>query len=99
MPAAAITAAFEGIERVSLEGRKGAAWSSSCSRNAHAQKVLVRRAHLRINQAAPKRSGKTENQEKDAPDAIFARRTRTMKLCSFDAKFPLTAQRSCPMMR
>jgi len=28
-----------------------AAWSSSCSRNAHAQKVLVRRAQSRINQA------------------------------------------------
>jgi hypothetical protein len=34
-------------------GERGVAWSSSCSRNAHAQKVLVRRAHLRINQAAP----------------------------------------------
>jgi hypothetical protein len=29
-----------------------AAWSSSCSRNAHDQNVLVRRAQLRINQAA-----------------------------------------------
>jgi len=27
-----------------------AAWSSSCSRNAHDQNVLVRRAHSRINQ-------------------------------------------------
>ena len=26
-----------------LGGKKGAAWSSSCSRNAHAQKVLARR--------------------------------------------------------
>jgi len=34
---------------------RGAAWSSSCSRNAHARKVLVRRAHSRINQAAPQR--------------------------------------------
>ena len=33
----------------------GVTWSSSCSRNAHAQKVLVRRAHLRIDQATPKR--------------------------------------------
>jgi hypothetical protein len=29
-----------------------AAWSSSCSRNAHDKNVLVRRAHLRIDQAA-----------------------------------------------
>ena len=28
-----------------------AAWSSSCSRNAHAQEVLVQRAHSRIDQA------------------------------------------------
>ena len=28
-----------------------AAWSSSCSRNAHAEKLLVRRAHSRIDQA------------------------------------------------
>jgi hypothetical protein len=27
------------------------AWSSSCSRNAHYQNVLVRRAQLRIDQA------------------------------------------------
>src|SRR5262245_49094407 len=32
------------------------AWSSSCSRNAHARKVLVRRAHLRIDQATLKRN-------------------------------------------
>ena len=32
-------------------GRRRVAWSSSCSRNAHAQKVLVRRAHSRIDQA------------------------------------------------
>ena len=29
----------------------GAAWSSSCSRNAHDKHVLVRRAQWRINQA------------------------------------------------
>jgi hypothetical protein len=33
-------------------GRMGrVAWSSSCSRNAHDQNVLVRRAHSRIDQA------------------------------------------------
>ena len=37
---------------------KGAAWSSSCSRNAHDRNVLVRRAQSRINQAAPKDAGK-----------------------------------------
>jgi hypothetical protein len=30
----------------------GAAWSSSCSRNAHDKNVLVRRAQSRINQTA-----------------------------------------------
>jgi hypothetical protein len=29
-----------------------AAWSSSCSRNAHAPKMLVRRAHSKIDQVA-----------------------------------------------
>src|SRR5207244_2317290 len=39
-------------ERKSMLGRMGwAAWSSSCSRNAHDKNVLVRRAHSRINQA------------------------------------------------
>jgi len=28
-----------------LKKEEGAAWSSSCSRNAHDQNVLVRRAH------------------------------------------------------
>jgi hypothetical protein len=32
-------------------GGGGAAWSSSCSRNARPEKGLVRRAHSRINQA------------------------------------------------
>ena len=34
------------------EGEGRAVWSSSCSRNAQAQKVLVRRAHSRIDQAS-----------------------------------------------
>ena len=36
---------------------EGAAWSSSCSRNAHDENVLVRRAHLRIDQAALREIG------------------------------------------
>jgi hypothetical protein len=43
----------------SRDGR--VAWSSSCSRNAHAQKVLVRRAHLRIDQATLKEMGDKED--------------------------------------
>ena len=39
-------------------GEGGAAWSSSCSRNAHDKNVLVRRAHSRIDQAAPQEIGK-----------------------------------------
>ena len=35
---------------INREGR--AAWSSSCSRNAHDRNVLVRRAQSRIDQAA-----------------------------------------------
>jgi hypothetical protein len=38
--------ATRGLRRVG-----GAAWSSSCSRNAHDKNVLVRRAQSRINQA------------------------------------------------
>jgi hypothetical protein len=38
--------------------RGGAAWSSSCSWNAHDKNVLVRRAHSRIDRAAPKEVGK-----------------------------------------
>jgi len=30
-----------------------AAWSSSCSRNAHTRKMHVRRAHSKIDQTAP----------------------------------------------
>ncbi len=41
---------------------EGAAWSSSCSRNAHDKNVLVRRAHSRINQAAPKEIGKRDSE-------------------------------------
>ena len=40
------------------EEEGGAAWSSSCSRNARSQKGLVRRAHSRINQAAFEERGK-----------------------------------------
>ncbi len=43
--------------------KKGPAWSSSCSRNAHDQNVLVRRAQSRINQAAPKEVGKRASLE------------------------------------
>ena len=41
---------------------EGTAWSSSCSRNAHDENVHVRRAHSRINQAAPSR-GRQESLE------------------------------------
>ncbi len=40
-----------GLDDRTASGDGRVAWSSSCSRNAHAQKVLVRRAHSRIDQA------------------------------------------------
>ena len=39
-------------KRAALRRMRRAAWSSSCSRNAHDRNVLVRRAQSRINQAA-----------------------------------------------
>ena len=38
-------------QRAASEGWEGVAWPSSCSRNAHDQNVLVRRAQSRIDQA------------------------------------------------
>jgi hypothetical protein len=46
------------LYRIILQSDKGAAWSSSCSRNAHDKNVLVRRAHSRIDQAALRGIGK-----------------------------------------
>jgi len=77
----------------SLEGEGSVAWLSSCSRNAHARKVLVRRAQPRINQATLLREpayslrGSGETSEfgrgrRERPGALLARRTRTMKLWS-----------------
>jgi len=43
-----------GVGRRTARGDGRVAWSSSCSRNAHARKVLVRRAHSRIDSATLK---------------------------------------------
>jgi hypothetical protein len=40
-----------GVGERTARGDGRVAWSSSCSRNAHDKNVLVRRAHLRIDQA------------------------------------------------
>jgi len=59
------------------------AWSSSCSRNAHAQKVLVRRAHSRIDQATPERDmkwGKARSEgEGMGPDDLLCSRNARSK--------------------
>ena len=59
--------------------RSGVAWSSSCSRNAHTQKVLVRRAHLRIGQATLRREKRAslEGKEKGGLMIFCARATRS----------------------
>src|SRR5437016_7956786 len=60
-----------------------------CSRNAHPPKGLVRRPQLEqhgcsavMNLKSYKKRGK---RKESSQGALFARRTRTMKLCSFDA--------------
>src|SRR6185436_2014795 len=55
MPAAAVTTVLERVEQGSLERNEkgGDLRCPPCLQNVHAQKVLVRRAHLRIVQAAP----------------------------------------------
>ena len=40
-----------GVGERTARGEARVAWLSSCSRNAHDKNVLVRRAHLRIDQA------------------------------------------------
>ena len=67
MPTSRLPRRWEGMEPDDLlcsrnprtqKGETGAACSSSCSRNAHDRNVLVRRAHSRINQAAPRKDTK-----------------------------------------
>ena len=55
---------------------EGAAWSSSCSRNARPQKALVRRTQSRINQAAPEEADKQaweDHSNSDAPSTAAVR--------------------------
>ena len=73
----------------------------SCSQNAHAQKVLVRRAQSRINQAVPQDGNEQAWRElfqgrmvasllgregRSSQVPFRARGTPTMKLWSFDAR-------------
>ena len=64
------------------------AWSSSCSRNAHDKNVLVRRAQLRIDQAAPggEKRANLEREWRDSWRGLCARRAPTVKLWSLDAR-------------
>jgi hypothetical protein len=55
------------------------AWSSSCSRNAHDENVLVRRAQSRIDQAAPREGNEHVRKEGMEPDDL---------LCSRNARPP-----------
>ncbi len=71
--------ATRGLRRIGMR----AAWSSSCSRNAHDKNVLVRRAQLRIDQAALMEGNRrTKRGERRDQSVLLARRTRTVKLCS-----------------
>ena len=57
-PGNRLTYRFESKSTRELARWSRAAWSSSCSRNAHARKVLVRRVHSRIHQVALWKDGR-----------------------------------------
>jgi hypothetical protein len=58
-----------------------------CSRNARSRTPLVGRAQWKINQAPSLREDERAwRREGERPGALFARRTRTIGMCSFDAR-------------
>ena len=59
-----------------------------CSRNARPEKALVERAQWETNQATllGEKVSKLGRMWKEWPGALLARRTRTIRMCSFDAR-------------
>ena len=58
-----------------------------CSRNARPEKALVGRAQWKINQPPSLRDHERAwKREGERPGALLARRTRTIRMCSFDAR-------------
>jgi hypothetical protein len=61
---------------------EGAARCPPCLQNAHDETVLVRCAQSRAALATPLK----ERSREEAPTILLARRTRTIGMCSFDAR-------------